>query len=639
MRKALNLSQIQALYCFLIFVLVFLLYWPGLTGSYLLDDFTVLGAIESHRGLASWQDWKSYLFGGTTGPGGRPLSLLSFGLNASAWPNDPWIFLAGNVLMHAVNALLWWFFLRYFLRQLLPSQQASFVSGMAVLLWVMSPFQVASVLYIVQRMTLLSCLFLVISLLGYWWCRVAACEHKFRLAFAWAAIIAMAAVFGFYSKENMVLLPLQIMLVELCLRMRAVKSSRLVNVAVWWCLLPLCLLVVGYLCWMFAESVKTYSETGLWPTHARAFNTIERLYTQQSVVGNYLLGSLLPKVSEAGVFFDGVVIQKSFWSWSVCGWFIVHLGLSIGAVLLSKRHPVIFFGVFWFYISHLLESSVVMLELRFDHRNYIPSIGIFVVVAYVISFIPRKLTRYGVAGVLIAANAVVLFFTTALWGKPLEAAVVWMEKNPESNRAVENAARKFLSIGYDQEAKKLLKKSIKQAAQPASELRYIMAFCETYNDRPVDWQGLSDRVEKGSRDWSLYVLFESILEQKESGECGLIELNGYLSLLQAYRKNPTYAGNLSVMAMDELEVRAAIAFKEIDLAKKMQQQHRSLLLPLAYKMNIALAFASEGEVDFAVQVLDVGIQVAEQLDNESQYVLNDAKEILDLMLADLKQEN
>ena len=639
MWKALSLNQTPLLHCFLRFVLVLQLYWPGFTGSYLLDDLSVLGAIENHRWLVTLQDWQAYLFNGTTGPGGRPVSLLSFGLNASAWPNEPWVFLAGNVLMHAVNALLLWLFLCYFLRQLLSSHQASFVGAVAILLWVMSPFQVASVLYIVQRMTLLSCLFLSIALLGYWWCRLAACENKFSVALMWAVLVAAAAVLGFYSKENMVLLPLQIMLVELCLRLRGVKSSRLINMAVWWCLLPLCLLVVGYLCWMFVGSVKTYSATGHWPTYGRAFNVIERLYTQQAIVGSYLLGSLLPKVSEAGVFFDGMAVQKNFWVWPVAGWFFVHLGLVTGAALLGKRHPVIFFGIFWFYVSHLLESSVVMLELRFDHRNYIPSIGIFLVVAYVLSFIPRKLTRYSVASALIVVNGAVLFLTASLWGKPLEAAVVWMEKNPESNRAVENAAHQFLAAGYEQEAKKLLKKSIEQAAQPASELRYMMAFCETFNDAPVDWMGLSDRIEKGQRDWSLYVLFESILKQKETGVCELIELNGYLSLLQAYRKNPTYSGNASVLAMDELEVRAAIAFNSIDLAKKLQQQHRPLLLPLAYKMNVALAFANAGEVEFAVQVLDVGIQVAEQLNNESTYVLKDAKEILGLMRADLKQEN
>jgi len=639
MLKVLNPNQMRALYCFLIFFFVFLLYLPGLSGMYMLDDFNTLGAIENHRWLATWQDWMAYLFDGTTGPGGRPFSLLSFGLNASAWPNEPRVFLTGNVLIHAVNALLWWLFLSCFLRQLLSSPQANFVSAIAILLWMISPFQAASVLYIVQRMTLLSCLFLGVSLLGYWWCRVAACENKFRLASVWAALVAVAAVLGFYSKENMVLLPLQIMLVELCLRLRELKSSRLINIAVGWCLLPLCFLVIGYLCWMFAGYVKFYSDTGQWPTYGRAFNVIERLYTQQSVVGSYLMGSLVPKVSEAGVFFDGVTIQKSFWSWPVAGWFSIHFGLVVGAVVLRRRHPVIFFGVFWFYISHLLESSVVMLELRFDHRNYIPSIGIFVVVAYVLSFIPRTLTRYSVAGVLVAANTTILFFTATLWGKPLEAAVVWMEKNPESNRAIENAARKFLSMGYSNEAKKLLKKSIEQVAKPASELRYMMAFCETYNNAPVDWLGLSDRVQKGRRDWSLYVLFESILEQKEIGKCGLIELDGYLSLLQAYRKNPIYAENASVMAMDELEVRAAIAFNEIDLAKSLQKQHRPLLLPLAYKMNIALAFANAGEVEFAVQVLDIGIQIAEKLNNESKYVLNDAREILDLMRADLKQEN
>jgi hypothetical protein len=47
---------------------------------------------------------------------------------------------------------------------------------------------------------------------------------------------------------------------------------------------------------------------------------------------------------------------------------------------LRRRAPLISCGIFWFFVGHSMEATVVPLELMFEHRNYLPSFGIIVAV-------------------------------------------------------------------------------------------------------------------------------------------------------------------------------------------------------------------------------------------------------------------
>jgi hypothetical protein len=44
-------------------------------------------------------------------------------------------------------------------------------------------------------------------------------------------------------------------------------------------------------------------------------------------------------------------------------------------VLMLRREPLIGLGILWFFVAHLLESTVIGLELVYEHRNYLASFG------------------------------------------------------------------------------------------------------------------------------------------------------------------------------------------------------------------------------------------------------------------------
>lgn len=66
--------------------LTFFLYSQGLYGGYLFDDQTALEGLSYVPAAFSLDEWLYYLGSGTSSPLGRPLTLLSFLLQRSAWP-------------------------------------------------------------------------------------------------------------------------------------------------------------------------------------------------------------------------------------------------------------------------------------------------------------------------------------------------------------------------------------------------------------------------------------------------------------------------------------------------------------------------------------------------------------------------
>jgi hypothetical protein len=51
------------------------------------------------------------------------------------------------------------------------------------------------------------------------------------------------------------------------------------------------------------------------------------------------------------------------------------------AIKQYRSWPYLSFGVLFFFLNHLIESSIIPLELVFEHRNYIPSMFLFVPLA------------------------------------------------------------------------------------------------------------------------------------------------------------------------------------------------------------------------------------------------------------------
>jgi len=143
-------------------------YYPGLNGPFLLDDFGSIAPLGNLGGVTDWVTFKAFVFGGHAGPTGRPLSLLTFLIDANDWPADAWAFKRTNLLIHLLNGILLGVLVSKILSALNYSRQDTrWIALVSAGIWLLHPFLVSTTLYVVQRMAQLSTLFIFAGLIGH----------------------------------------------------------------------------------------------------------------------------------------------------------------------------------------------------------------------------------------------------------------------------------------------------------------------------------------------------------------------------------------------------------------------------------------------------------------------------------------
>jgi hypothetical protein len=190
------------------------------------------------------------------------------------------------------------------------------------------------------------------------------------------AAVPLAAL-GFIGKENAALLPLLLLVSEVTVLRQVGLGPRPVAVRTIQALF-IALPVAAALAY-FATHPGYFDHSG------RSFTLEERLLTQPRVIWFYIQMLLVPDVSRMGLFHDDLVISTGLTDPPTTLAAIVALGLlAIAALALRKRAPLPAFGVLLFLAGHALESTAFPLEMVFEHRNYLPSVGILLVVAWLL---------------------------------------------------------------------------------------------------------------------------------------------------------------------------------------------------------------------------------------------------------------
>jgi protein O-mannosyl-transferase len=145
------------------------MYWSGLSGAFLLDDTPSLNVINQLTAKPSLNEILNLAATGFTGVFGRSLSIFSFLLQHESWP-DPRNFKVVNLLIHLLNggllALCGILIGQQWRQRKIPLIAIAILS----FIWLAHPIQVSAVLYVVQRMTLLSATFSLLSIIFYHCC-------------------------------------------------------------------------------------------------------------------------------------------------------------------------------------------------------------------------------------------------------------------------------------------------------------------------------------------------------------------------------------------------------------------------------------------------------------------------------------
>lgn len=455
----------------LLLSVAYLVYLPGLSGGFLFDDFSNLAVLGYYGRVDTWESLWLYLLSGFSGPTGRPLSTLSFLLDANTWPAEPLPFKHTNVLIHLAVAAALYMLVREIARALdLPQSRAIRVALLSMAIWLLHPLWVSTTLYVVQRMAQLSTLFVLLGLWLYLRSRIRNPE-----TLTWKAWLQSAAAIGgcgllaVLSKENGALLPLLAIVLEVTVLSTQEKRLRL-QASRGWAIWRLVLLgvPVAALAFYLAQSLPALLAGN---PGTRSFTPGERLLAQGPILWEYISHLVLPRPQPGQLFNDHIhvpaTVQQVMVALLAWGTLLI---LTALAVIYRTRKPVLAATFLFFMAGHVLESSFVQLELYFEHRNYLPAALMGLPLAAYLTEPTRRFAPETRVVAVIAVLAVLTALTwhrTDLWGKPFQQALAWARSAPESARAQHYLAGRWIETGNLAEASRLNQQAIRLAPREA----------------------------------------------------------------------------------------------------------------------------------------------------------------------------
>jgi hypothetical protein len=349
-------------------------YWPGLSGPFLFDDGPNLRPLNDW--LTGHTGWLSVVLENRSGLFGRPISMATFVANVAMLGASPWALKLGNLLIHLINGILVYGLFAALLQRgaLLrdADRDSRWIACLGASIWLLHPLLVSTVLYVVQRMAMLSTLFTLLTLLAYLYGRTAWQEQRKRSAVVLLGLgVPLCTMLAVLSKENGALAPALCAIVELIV----FRPTAGVRRSIWssaFIVLTLVLPAFTAVVLMLMQSpfiTAGYSD--------RAFSLTERLLTEARVLWDYVFAIVLPGGQHLGFYHDDFPISRGLFTptttvLAICGW----LAAMAAAWRLRDKVPGLALGLGIFLIGQALESSVFPLMIYFEHRNYLPAIGI-----------------------------------------------------------------------------------------------------------------------------------------------------------------------------------------------------------------------------------------------------------------------
>lgn len=417
-------------------------YLPGLTGHFNLDDHVNIGKNPNLK--IDNLDMSSLSQAASPGHAvvlKRPISMVSFAVNYYAFGMDAYYFKLVNLGIHLANGILVFVLARLLLglhlriRGAADDKFSAWAALAVAAIWLLHPFNLTGVLYVVQRMTSLAAFFTLTGLALYLYGRKKLLDRNASGFFAISTAIFVATPLAALCKENGALLPLLIFITEATLLRWNTpdQSTRRILVAIVGlsAVIPV-LFGVFYI----LNNPGVILDGFAW----RDFSLSERLMTEARVLWFYLHMIVLPSIAEMGLHHDDILISTSLYSpWTTLPAIAGLLLLAGGAFVLRNKQPMITFGIAFFFAGHALESTIIPLEIAFEHRNYLPMFGILLPLAYYTLNPQLHLSSLRVRGAAFLLLLVLFAGVTASraqqWGDTLLMRTLEVERHPHSVRA------------------------------------------------------------------------------------------------------------------------------------------------------------------------------------------------------------
>ncbi|MCJ8320905.1 MAG: hypothetical protein MJK12_14795 [Colwellia sp.] len=451
---------IKSLLLLIILILVALVYLNGITGSLYYDDMRPIGNLTH---VVDIDTAIYYIFTETSGTLGRPISMLTFLLQVNSWPDNIENFFLFNIILHSFNIFLVFivsYYIAFFYSKKNPTHDKFspfWVALLAASFWGILPLNVSSSLIAIQRMTTLSSFFMLSGISLYLHGLYKQYNHTLKsnvvennkglyLQFIGLILFTLLAMF---SKENGILLPVFIFIIEFTILNKIPQIAYRRKLRTSATLLGL-IVIISYLIY------TVILNQGIYPS--RDFTVLERVQSQVIILFEYVKLAFFPEITAFNPFHDNYPIIRDL-SWKVILAFIFWPSILLFALVQRNKYPLLSFAILWFLFAHLLESTVIALELYFEHRNYLALVGLCLAIVLTINNIPKKYQKLYlfIFCIYLMLLTFSLYQTTKLWGQPIKAAQAWFIKQPGSLRASTNLSDLYLNNNQWPQALNILK--------------------------------------------------------------------------------------------------------------------------------------------------------------------------------------
>lgn len=614
-------------------ILTGIVYAPGLHGAFLFDDFANLPTLGATGPVDQWSTFLRYITSGTADPTGRPLTLLTFLVDARNWPSDPYPFKRTNLMLHLLNGAL----LAMLLRQLgqeafkaATRRQVELAAFIGAGFWLLHPLFVSTTLYIVQREAMLPATFTLLGTLIWLQGRRAIARGHVKQGLILIALgLGGCTVLGVLSKANGVLLPALALVIEYTLL--SSSPSQKISMApspmdqhrttiyrrgmLLWAWLPTAMVAVYLLQQGWSGLTRGISS-------ARPWTLAQRLLTEPRVLIDYLDLLWLPRPFTPGLFNDHIQASVSLWSpATTLPSLLAVVAMIASAWLLRRRCPAWSLAILFYFVGQSLESSTVALELYFEHRNYLPAVMMFWPLALwlcgvrfppaadpaLISIATKAApanrgaepmsapfasskTKFALAIVILSGLALMTHARASLWGNSHDQALLWARLNPDSPRAQANAAQAELSNGQPARAvSRLLGPLAKAPDQVQLALNLFGAQCQLGRIDPSALAA-SRLALRTTRDPGTLLVswFERAMEQVAHPPCPQLSFDTLSGLLHAALTNPYLASNPG-RQQDIHYLQGRLALMQGDADTALGQFNRALDLQVRTSMALKQA--------------------------------------------------
>lgn len=452
--------------CAALFIVSWLILGTGVGSGYLADDLSTVWPLRDLR--ESPELFWDLVLNDRSGPLGRPLSTLTFALEQSLFAAEPELSRHVSIFVHLVNGAVL-FALAKCLLESNGSRYAFAIAFIITTVWLVTPQKISSVLYIVQRMALLSTFFVLLAVLLYVKARLSG-RHGWRVLYSIGCLICVCM--APFAKENGALAAPLIAATEIFAlpklqRSQWDRSSKRFCSAL--LLLCVCAFVV-YGVYEYQRSEVTYL--------TRNFDYLDRLMTAPAALVDYAQQFFLPAIDKMGLVYDdyplGGPTHRPFHFWlGVC-----LLGLAavmLASCLFWRSGGMLPYGLAVFIIGHSIESFYLPLELYYEHRNYLPSFGLALMIApgvgYLLSARSRA-KRWGL--VLVAVYLTSLAASTLVlctyWRSPEVLLQHHLTGHPRSARANADFALMAAILGEEKVARTYLDSAVLFSREEAAAM-------------------------------------------------------------------------------------------------------------------------------------------------------------------------